>query len=79
MTVVSEIGEQWSPKIPPETTAPIINSGETPISARGRDVLIINAKVPQDVPVENAIKPLRMNISIGMKAISMLEEIKLAK
>ena len=33
-TVVSEIGEQWSPKIPPESTAP---------STSGRFAPVVNA------------------------------------
>ena len=44
-TVVSEIGEQWSPKIPPDNTRPIAGAIGAPIAAaKGMEIgrLIIN-------------------------------------
>jgi hypothetical protein len=56
MIVVSEIGETWSPKIPPETTAPIINAiFMSNVPAKPKAMGIIIEKVPQDVPVEKAV------------------------
>ncbi len=56
-TVVSDMGEQWSPKTPPQVTAAI--AGYTDASsdnAMGIAMGIKIPKVPQEVPVEKAVK-----------------------
>ena len=54
--VVSEIGEQWSPKTLPLRTAAIESAkGEPAYKAVGTAIGIIIANVPQLVPVENEI------------------------
>ena len=63
---VSEIGEQWSPKIPPpKVAATIIVISEPCIFAIGIEIANIIAKVPQEVPVENAIKELTIKTTAG--------------
>jgi len=66
MSVVSEIGEQWSPKTPPPRTAAItkykLASSE---KVKGTAMEIIMANVPQEVPVAKAIKLLIMNNNAG--------------
>ncbi len=57
MMVVSEIGEQWSPKTPPPRTAARYNGSEpSRAAARGTAIGTMRAKVPQDVPVAKAMK-----------------------
>ena len=56
-TVVSDMGEQWSPKTPPQVTAAI--AGYTDASsdnAMGIAMGMKMPKVPQEVPVEKAVK-----------------------
>ena len=70
--VVSEIGEQWSPKTLPLKTAAIESArGELAYKAVGTAIGIIIANVPQLVPVENEIKAEVINkmgaISDGFK------------
>ena len=56
--VVSEIGEIWSPKIPPETTAPIMSGmGILKEALRANAMGIIIENVPQLVPVEKEVIP----------------------
>ena len=60
--VVSEIGEQWSPKTPPPSTAAIIRYIlASMLKPSGMAIDIMIAKVPQEVPVEKAMKQLVMN------------------
>ena len=57
MMVVSEMGEQWSPKTPPPKTAATIRPGWSPMRLIiGTAIGIMMANVPQDVPVEKAMK-----------------------
>ena len=59
MMEVSEIGEQWSPKIPPPRVAAMIRVGLTPwMFAIGIEMASMIAKVPHEVPVENAMNEL---------------------
>ena len=68
MIVVSEIGEQWSPKIPPLKTAPIAKMTFASIpTAIGTAIGIIIEKVPQDVPVEKDISELSKKIITARK------------
>ena len=54
--VVSEMGEQWSPKIPPPRIAAMTNEGGKPSAwINGTPIGINIAKVPQEVPVLNEI------------------------
>lgn len=54
--VVSDIGDTWSPKIPPEITAPIISGVYiSKLAPRARAIGIIIEKVPQLVPVEKDV------------------------
>ena len=78
--VVSERGEQWSPKIPPDTTAPMVRRILPPIAtAMGMAIGIIMEKVPQLVPVQKAIKaPIRKTIA-GQKAPLIESPIRLAR
>ena len=56
MIVVSLIGEQWSPKMPPDSEAATKgDSGSPRVSAAGTAIGSMIAKVPQLVPVENAM------------------------
>lgn len=49
--VVSEIGEQWSPKTPPPKIAAITSEGGNPsVWINGTPIGISIAKVPQEVP-----------------------------
>ena len=55
-TVVSLIGEAWSPNIAPEIVAPSINgTGMPSVIAIGTAIGIMIANVPQLEPTENAI------------------------
>ena len=61
--VVSEIGEQWSPKTLPLKTEAIASGIETSEkNAVGTAIGIIIANVPQLVPVENEITADVINI-----------------
>src|SRR5690554_5811849 len=67
--VVSEIGEQWSPK-----TAPAITAAKPDINMLGSIAMVISAakgsmmpKVPQLVPVDNAMMPDNTNNRVGNK------------
>ena len=63
-TVVSLIGEAWSPKIPPEIAAPKNNGmGKFKVTAIGIAIGIIMANVPQLEPTEKAIKAEQKKIS----------------
>ena len=68
MMVVSEMGETWSPKIPPEITAPIINGmfkSNVPANPKAMGIMIEN--VPHEVPVEKAVTPATKKINKGNK------------
>ena len=68
--VVSEIGEQWSPKQPPPITAAIAAYTTVPISppvrlnARGKQIGSMIAYVPQDEPVRKEISAQRMKVMV---------------
>ena len=67
--VVSDIGEQWSPNTPPPSTAATTSGAETGSPRVAKSATsgiasgIMMAKVPQLVPVENAISPDTKNTS----------------
>ena len=66
MMVVSEMGEQWSPNTPPESSAPITGGRDKPIvTAMGMAMGNMMPHVPKDVPVENAIKLVMIKIKAG--------------
>ncbi len=67
--VVSEMGEQWSPNRPPETTAPIARVRGIPIAlAMGRAMGIPRAQTPQELPVaKDTTTPIR-NRMAGISA-----------
>ena len=55
-TVVSEIGEQWSPKTPPPMTAATASGTDAPApTASGTAIGMRIAKVPHELPVEKEI------------------------
>ena len=68
-TLVSLIGEQWSPKTPPPSTALTTSGSDTTTDSllnkdtRGTASVIMIAKVPQLVPVEKAMNALTKNTS----------------
>src|SRR5699024_5741279 len=65
--VVSEIGEQWSPKIPPLSTAAIVIAMDiSKECASGIAIGIIIANVPYDVPVVNAMMDPKINNNAGI-------------
>ena len=67
--VVSESGEQWSPKMPLETTAPMVRRiFASMATAMGIAMGIIMEKVPQLVPVQKAITAPIRKIIAGQKA-----------
>ena len=60
--VVSDIGEQWSPKIPPLKIAATTSEGGKPnVWTKGIPIGIKIAKVPHDVPVVKDIMPPAIN------------------
>ena len=77
--VVSEMGEQWSPKTAPESTAPMVairmrwlSSVDRPASsgkwyAMGMTMGVRIAIVAQEVPVENAMNAATTKVSAGMR------------
>ena len=66
MTVESEIMEQWSPMIAPDSMAATrMFRGMTLAEAMGTTMGIMMAKVPQELPVEKAIRQAVMNTSTG--------------
>jgi len=66
--VVSEIGETWSPNIPPDTTAPIINGiGILKDALNARAIGIIMENVPQLVPVEKEVIAPTTNTKNGIR------------
>jgi hypothetical protein len=73
MIVVSDIGDAWSPNIPPLITLAITIAKSKFISPpRARAIGIIILKVPQLVPVANAIIDDVKNIIIGINLASIL-------
>ena len=67
--VVSEMGEQWSPKIPPEMTAPIVSRMLASIAtAIGMAIGIMMENVPQLVPVAKAITAPSTKMMAGQRA-----------
>ena len=75
ITVVSEIGEQWSPKIPPERTTPIaIPIGAPQEIASEQAIGVKIANTPHDVPVANDVRQAAMNmiahIDVGVRKLS---------
>ncbi len=64
--VVSDIGEQWSPKTAPANTAPKAGSSRSGSLIEFMMSPAIGIKIPNDphdVPVENAIAPAIKNIT----------------
>jgi len=75
-TVVSEMGELWSPKIAPEKITPTMTatrvwpSAPPPVisQAMGTAMGVMIPIVPQEVPVEKAMKPATTITSAGRTA-----------
>ncbi len=66
--VVSDVGEQWSPNIPPpKTAASIKGTGKLKLTAKGKAIAVIIANVPQLVPVLKAIRPAKPKINAGAR------------
>ena len=66
MMVVSLMGEAWSPKMPPETTAAMTRGmSRLSVVERARPMGIMMEKVPQLVPVENAVMLATQKTSNG--------------
>ena len=66
--MVSDIGEQWSPNIPPLKTAPKSKGRFNPIlDAIGMIKGTIIANVPQEVPVEKDMRLEVINKRAGIK------------
>lgn len=66
--VVSEMGEIWSPKIPPDMTAPImrgIGISNEAVNAKAIGIMIEN--VPQLVPVEKEVRAAIIKIRNGSR------------
>ena len=65
-TVVSEIGEHWSPNRPDEITQPTMYAGGIPKrTAIGNAIGISNDQVPHEDPVENEINAPNRKIKPG--------------
>ena len=78
--MVSERGEQWSPKMPPDTTAPMVSRMLPFIAtAMGTAMGIMMENVPQLVPVQKAINAPIRKMMAGQKAPSMLSPSRLAR
>ena len=70
MTVVSLMGEQWSPKMAPSSTAAAARTvrGMPPIAwANGTTVGIRMPMVAQEVPMEKATKEARPKMRMGSR------------
>ena len=72
--VVSLTGEQWSPKTPPPATAAkhiatsVVTSLPDALNAKGNAIGIQIAKVPQELPVANAMIAETTKITAGSNA-----------
>jgi hypothetical protein len=67
MIVVSEIGEEWSPKIPPDITAAMTNGiCRSMVAPNAKPIGIMIENVPQLVPVENAVRDATKKMSKGI-------------
>jgi len=66
--VVSEMGETWSPKIPPDITAPIIKGiGRLNDALNAKAMGIIIENVPQLVPVEKEVMDAMIKTKKGKR------------
>ena len=80
MMVVSEMGEAWSPKIPPDMTAAMTRGMcKSIVAPKAKPIGIMMEKVPQLVPVENAVILATMKMSRGTRAGLMFPESKWAR
>ena len=75
MTVVSEMGEQWSPKIPPDSTTPMAMPTGAPMEmARDTAMGMKMANTLQELPVEKEVRQAAMkmiaHIEVGVRKLS---------
>ena len=81
--VVSDIGEQWSPNVPPPSTAPIVqntnvvSSPPVIVNAKGITIGTMIANVPHEDPVKKEIRAHVMNVIVTSKAGVMKDSVKL--
>ena len=81
--VVSDIGEQWSPNVPPPRIAPTVQSNTVSISppvivnAKGIAIGVMIANVPHEEPVKKEIIAHVMNVIVTNKAGVMKDSVKL--
>ena len=74
------MGEAWSPKMPPLMTAAITKGMSKPIVApKAKPMGIMMEKVPQLVPVENAVILATQKTSRGMMTGLMFPSSSVAK
>ena len=67
--VVSEMGEAWSPKMPPlMTAAMMMGMCKSMVAPKAKPIGIMILNVPQLVPVENAVMLATKKMSRGMSA-----------
>ena len=67
--VVSEMGEQWSPKMEPPNMAPATRGMLTPmVAAMGIEMEAIIAMVPMEVPVAKEISMAIRKVRAGSSA-----------
>ena len=81
--VVSDIGEQWSPNVPPPRIAPTVQSNTVSISppvivnAKGIAIGVMIANVPHEEPVKKEINAHVKNVTVTSKAGVMKDSVKL--
>ena len=67
MTVVSDTGEQWSPKIPPERTTPMAIPTGAPIEMAREQAIGVNiANTLHELPVAKDVRHAATNIMAHM-------------
>ena len=80
--VVSDIGEQWSPNVPPPRIAPTVQSNTVSISppvivnAKGIAIGVMIANVPNEEPVKKEINAHVKNVTVTSKAGVMKDSVK---
>ena len=81
--VVSDIGEQWSPNVPPPRMEPTVISTNVSISppvmenAKGIAIGVMIANVPHEEPVKKEINAHVKNVTVTSKAGVMKDSVML--
>ena len=81
--VVSDIGEQWSPNVPPPSTAQIVQNTnvvslpQVIVNAKGITIGTMIANVPHEEPVKKEINAHVKNVTVTSKAGVMKNSVKL--